>query len=281
MAAKNLKGFLAEEIERINEMTREYANIVYAKEGKVATITLHRPKALNALSRALLDEMSEALKDAEKDDNVNVIVMTGTGEKAFCAGADITELKDLSPVEAMNYSRKFHNYTRQMEKMRKPIIARINGFCLGGGAEVAMACDFRIASDKSKFGQPEIKIGLIPGGGGTQRLTRLVGKTVAMEINMLGEQIDAHEAYRIGLVNRVVPEEILNRVVDEFVKKLLRLSTVSLGIAKQVIYDGIEMDIDRALHHEAACFGETLSTEDAKEGMAAFLGKRPPQFQGR
>ncbi len=262
-------------------MTREYANIVYAKEGKVATIAFNRPKALNALSTALLDEMSEALKDAETDEQVNVIILTGTGEKAFCAGADITEVKDLSPVEAMNYSLKVHDYTRQMEKMRKPIIARINGFCLGGGAEVAMACDFRIASDKSKFGQPEIKIGLIPGGGGTQRLTRLVGKTAAMEMNMLGDQVDAQEAYRIGLVNRVVSEEILDRAVDEFVKKLLHLSPVVLGILKQVIHDGSEMDIDRALHHEAACFGAALSTEDAKEGTAAFLEKRRPQFQGR
>ena len=262
-------------------MTREYNNIVYTKEGKVATIAFNRPKVLNALSTALLHEMSEALKDAETDDNINVIVLTGTGEKAFCAGADITEVKDVSAVEAMNYSLKVHEYTRQMERIRKPIIAKINGLCLGGGAEIAMACDFRIASDKSKFGQPEIKIGLIPGGGGTQRLTRMVGKTVAMEINMLGDQIDAHEAHRIGLVNRVVPEEILNRAVDEFVKKILHLSPVVLGILKQVIHEGIEMDIDRALHHEAACFGEALSTEDAKEGTTAFLEKRRPQFQGR
>jgi enoyl-CoA hydratase len=262
-------------------MAREYKNILYTREGRVATIAFNRPKALNALSTALLNEMSDALKIAEDDENVSVIILTGTGEKAFCAGADLTEVKDLSAVEAMNYSLKVHGYTRQMEKIRKPIIARINGFCLGGGAEVAMACDFRIASDKSKFGQPEIKLGVIPGGGGTQRLTRLVGKTVAMEINMLGEQIDAQEAYRIGLVNRVVPEEILNRVVDDFVKKLLHLSPVVLGILKQVIHDGMEMDIDRALHHEAACFGEALSTEDAKEGTTAFLEKRRPLFRGK
>ena len=262
-------------------MAHEYKNILYTKEGKVATIAFNRPKALNALSTALLNEMSDALKGAEDDENVSVIVLTGSGDKAFCAGADLTEVKDLSAVEAMHYSLKVHTYTRQMEKIRKPIIARINGFCLGGGAEVAMACDFRIASDKSKFGQPEIKLGVIPGGGGTQRLTRLVGKTVAMEINMLGEQIDAQEAYRIGLINRVVPEEILNRVVDEFVKKLLHLSPVILGILKQVIHDGMEMDIDRALHHEAACFGEALSTEDAKEGTTAFLEKRRPQFRGK
>ncbi len=262
-------------------MAHDYKNIIYTREGKVATIAFNRPKALNALSMALLAEMSNAFKEAEQDDQVQVIILTGTGERAFCAGADLTEVKDLSAVEAIHYSLNVHNYTRQMEKIRKPIIAKINGFCLGGGAEIAMACDFRIASDKSKFGQPEIKLGVIPGGGGTQRMTRLVGKTMSMELNMLGEQIDAQEAYRLGLINRVVPEEILNRVVDEYVKKLLHLSPVVLGILKQVIHEGIEMDIDRALSHEAASFGAALSTEDAREGTTAFLEKRRPQFRGR
>ena len=184
---------------------KEYTNIIYEKKGKVATITLNRPKALNALNNALLVEVDDAFQDAEGDGNINVIVLTGSGDRAFSAGADIPEIQYLSPIGARNFSLSIQEITRHMERIRKPIIARINGLCLGGGEEISMACDFRIACDKARFGQPEINLAVIPGGGGTQRLTRLVGRTKAMEIDLLGDMIDANEAYRLGLVNKVVP----------------------------------------------------------------------------
>jgi len=260
---------------------KEYANIVYEKKEKVATITLNRPKALNSLTTALLREMHDALQDAENDENINIIVLTGAGDRAFCAGADISEVQYLSPVEARDYSLSVHEHTRYMERIRKPIVAKINGFCLGGGLEIAMACDFRIASDKARFGQPEVNLAVIPGGGGTQRLTRLVGRTKAMEIDMLGDMIDAAEAHRLGLINQVVPGEDLDKAVDELIQKLLSKSSVVLGIIKLAINKGIEMDLDRALYYEAECFGSALATEDSKEGTKAFLEKRKPEFKGK
>ena len=258
---------------------KEYANITYEKKERVATITLNRPKALNALNTALLKEMHNALQDAEMDEGIGVIVITGAGDRAFSAGADIAEIQSLSAIEAVKYSLSGQELTRYMERIRKPIIAKINGFCLGGGQEIAMACDFRIASDKARFGQPEINLALIPGYGGTQRLTRLVGKTKAMEIDMLGDQIDANEAYRLGLVNKVVPAQELDKAVDELAQKLLSKSSIALGIVKLAINKGIEMDLDGALYYEAECFGSALASEDSKEGIRAFLEKRKPEFK--
>jgi len=260
---------------------KEYANIIYEKRGKVATITLNRPKALNALNAALWTEFRDALQDAENDESIGVIVITGSGDRAFCAGADISEIQYLSALEARNYSLSVQEHTRYMERIRKPMIAKINGFCLGGGQEIAISCDFRIASAKARFGQPEVNLAVIPGAGGTQRLTRLVGKTKAMEINMLGGQIDANEAYRLGLLNKVVPAEELDKAVDEFIQKLLSKSSVVLGIIKLAVNKGIEMDLDRALYYEAECFGSALATEDSKEGARAFLKKRKPEFKGK
>ena len=260
---------------------KEYANIMYEKKERVATITLNRPKALNALNAALLAELHDALEDAENDENIGAIVITGAGDRAFSAGADIPEIQALTPIEARNYSLLLHEYTRYMERIRKPIIAKINGFCLGGGQEIAMSCDFRIASDKARFGQPEVNLGIIPGAGGTQRLTRLVGKTKAMEIDMLGDIANANEAYRLGLVNKVVPTEELDRAVDELAQKLLSKSSVVLGIIKLAVNKGIEMDLDRALYYEAECFGSALASEDSKEGTKAFLEKRNPEFKGK
>ena len=258
-----------------------YAHIIYEKKGRIATITLNRPKALNALNAALLAELDDALSDAEKDESIGAIIITGAGDRAFCAGADIPEIQALTPIAARDFSLKFHEYTRHMERIKKPIIAKINGFCLGGGQELAMACDFRIASDKAKFGQPEINLGIIPGAGGTQRLTRLVGRTKAMEMAMTGEMIDAQEAYRLGLLNKVVPAEELDKVVDEFTQRLLSKSSLALGIIKLAINKGIEMDLDHALYYEAECFSSALATEDSKEGLQAFVEKRQPQFKGK
>jgi len=260
---------------------KEYLNILYEKKDKAAIITLNRPKALNALSFALTAEMRDAFQDAENDDNINVIVLTGAGDRAFCAGADISELQQLSPIEARDYSLALQEQTRQMERIRKPVVAKVNGLCLGGGLEVAMGCDLRVASDKARFGQPEVNLGVIPGAGGTQRLTRLVGKAKAMELDMLGDMIDAAEAYRLGLVNQVVPAEELDKAVDELMQKLLSKSSVILGTIKLAVNKGIEMDLDRALYYEAECFGSAFSTEDSKEGTKAFLEKRKPEFKGR
>lgn len=260
---------------------KEYANIMYEKRERVATITLNRPKVLNALNTVLWAELYRALEDAENDENIGVIVITGAGDRAFCAGADIPEIQALTPIGARDYSLSAEEITRYMERIRKPIIAKINGFCLGGGQEIAMSCDFRIASDKARFGQPEVNLGIIPGAGGTQRLTRLVGKTKAMEIDMLGDHIDANEAHRLGLVNKVVPVEELDKAVDEFAQKLLSKSSAVLGIIKLAINKGIEMDLDRALYYEAECFSSARASEDSTEGLQAFVEKRKPEFKGK
>ncbi len=264
-----------------NKMTREkkYENILYESKQKVAAITLNRPKSLNALNTALLTELRDALVDAEADDGVHAIVITGSGEKAFCAGADIEELLEKSSMEACEWSRWVQGITTYMERMSKPIIAKIKGFCLGGGLELAMACDFRIASEKAVFGLPEINLAIIPGGGGTQRLTRLIGKTKAMGMLMCGEHIDAEEAFRMALVNKVVPVDELDSEVDRLTKKLLSKSAVTLGIIKDAVNKGIEMDLEHALRYEAECFGHALGTEDAREGLKSFLERRKPAFK--
>ena len=188
----------------------EYELILYEKKDRVATITINRPKAMNALNSQVADEMRDALRDAEADDSIQVIVITGAGDRAFCAGADIGELATLSAIGARNFCLRAQTLTTQIERLRKPVVAKINGFCLGGGNEVAMSCDFRIASDRAAFGQPEINLGIIPGMGGTQRLTRLIGRTKSMEINMLGDPIPAADACSLGMINKVVPAEELD-----------------------------------------------------------------------
>jgi len=255
-------------------MIEEKEYILYEKSGKVATIILNRPKSLNALNTALLTELRDALADAEADAEVHAIVITGAGDKAFCAGADISELLEKSPTEASEWSRWVQGIISHLEKLKKPVIARINGFCLGGGLELAMACDFRIASENAIFGQPEINLAIIPGGGGTQRLPRLIGKTKAMELLMTGAQIDAEEAYRVALVNTVVSADELDRAVDELIKKLLAKSSATLGILKDAVNRGLEMDLERALEYESDCFESVLKTEDARRGLKAFLEKQ-------
>jgi enoyl-CoA hydratase/carnithine racemase len=234
---------------------KAYENILYEKKEKVARITFNRPKSLNALNTALLTELRDALEDAEADAEVRAVVITGAGDRAFCAGVDIGELLERSSTEASEWLRWAQGITTYIEKIKKPIIAKVNGFCLGGGLELAMACDFRIASKKAIFGLPEINLAIIPGGGGTQRLTRLIGKTKAMEMLMSGEHIDAEEAFRVALVNKVVSADKLDSEVDELVKKLLSKSPVTLGIMKDAVNRGIEMNLERALQYEVECFG--------------------------
>ena len=254
--------------------------VLYARRGGVAAITLNRERALNSLNTALLEKLRAALEDAESDGTVRSIVITGAGNRAFCVGADVKELKDKSQVEARDLSLRFQDLTNYMERLGKPIIARINGFCLGGGLELAMACDFRIASDNSVFGLPEVNLGIIPGGGATQRLTRLIGKTKAMEMLMTGEQIDAEEALRLGLVNRVVPANELDTAVDALLNELKAKSALTLGILKRAVNNGLKMSLERALSYEAECFGSALASRDAKEGLQAFIEKRKPEFRG-
>ena len=256
--------------------------VLYAKHERegVAAITLNRERALNSLNAALLEKLRAALEDAESDGTVRSIVITGAGSRAFCAGADVKELKDKSQAEAKDLSLWFQDITNYMERLKKPIIARINGFCLGGGLELAMACDLRIASDNSIFGLPEVNLGIIPGGGATQRLTRLIGKTKAMEMLMTGEQIDAEEALRLGLVNRVVPANELDNAVDALLNELKAKSALTLGILKLVVNNGLKMSFERALSYEAECFGSALASRDAKEGLQAFIEKRKPEFRG-
>jgi enoyl-CoA hydratase len=260
---------------------KEYQLMVYEKKGKVAAITINRPKVMNALNTQLAGEMRDALSDAEADENIRVIVITGAGDRAFCAGADIGELAVLGGIEARDFSLLAQSLTTQIERVRKPVVAKINGLCLGGGNEVAMSCDFRIASDKASFGQPEINLGIIPGMGGTQRLTRLIGRTKAIEMDMLGEMITAAEAHRLGLVNKVVPADELDKAVDELAEKLGSKGPVALGMVKLAVNNGMDMDLNRGLYYEAECFGAACGTEDAKEGTKAFMEKRKPEFKGR
>jgi enoyl-CoA hydratase len=263
------------------KIIEEKVYILYTKKEHVATITLNRPKSLNALNSALLTELRGVLEDIESDAGVRVVVITGAGDKAFCAGADISEILDKAPEEARVWSWWVQGGLTRIETMKKPAIAKINGFCLGGGLELAMACDFRIASETAIFGLPETNLAIIPGGGGTQRLPRLIGKTKAMELLMTCEQIDAAEALRLTLVNTVVPVDELDRAVDELIEKLLSKSSASLGTLKYAVNRGIEMNLEYALEYESECFGATLATEDAREGLKAFLEKRKPEFKGR
>jgi len=257
-----------------------YVYIVYEKQEQekeqVATITLNRPELRNALNRSLLDELRTALKDADADTDIRLLVITGAGKDAFSAGADVSEISDKinRPEEARELIRSVQSIMTLIERIQKPVIARINGFCLGCGLELALACDLRISSDNSIFGLPEVNLSLIPGGGGTQRLPRLVGKTKAMEMLMTGEHIDAAEAVRLKLVNKAVPVDKLDSAVTELIKKLLAQNPLTLGILKNAVNRGIEMDLKSGLQYEAECFDAALTTTDARERISAFLDKK-------
>ncbi len=256
-----------------------YENIRTETRGKVALITLHRPDALNALNAALMAELGNAVDAFEKNANIGCIVITGS-EKAFAAGADIKEMQDKSFVDA--YAGDF--ITSSWERIatcRKPIIAAVAGYALGGGCEVAMMCDFILAADTAKFGQPEIRLGIIPGSGGTQRLTRFVGKSKAMEMVLTGRMMDAAEAERCGLVSRIIPAD---KLVEEAIKvagEIANLSSVSVTMAKESVNRAYETTLAEGVRFERRLFHATFALEDQKEGMAAFVEKRKPQFKGR
>ena len=257
-----------------------YQNIIYEKQGNVGVIKFNRPKALNALNGDLLAEMGQALDEIEKDHAVRVLILTGEGEKAFVAGADIAFMVNLSPLEARRFSLVGHDIGTRLENLPIPVIACVNGFALGGGTEMALACDFIYASENAKFGQPEINLGIIPGFGGTQRLPRLVGKGMAKELCMTGVMITAREAKEIGLVNKVFPPDKLWEETMKTANLIASKGKVSLRAVKQCVDRGYDTDLRRGCQIEADAFGLCMASADAKEGMSAFLEKRKPDFNG-
>jgi len=259
----------------------EFKYIIYEKSEGIATITLNRQEALNAFSKEVVDEVLQALEDVESDENVRVVVLTGAGEKAFSAGADIKEMREFTALKARALSLMGEKLCCALENLEKPVIAAINGYALGGGLEVAMSCDLRIASERARMGQTEINIGLIPGWGGTQRLTRLVGRTKAKELVFTGKMIDAKTAEQLGIVNMIFPAEEFREKVRQFAKGLAAKAPVALKVAKALINKGADMSLDSAIALEREGFGVVGSTEDLQEGVSAFTEKRKPTFKGK
>ena len=257
-----------------------YKNLLVDKKDGYAVVTVNRPQVMNALNKETVAEILRCFDELGADEEVKVVIVTGGGEKSFVAGADIGELNAADRDGGLEITRNGQAAFGKIEALPKPVIAAVNGYALGGGCELAMACDIRIASEKAKFGQPEVTLGLIPGYGGTQRLSRLVGKGKAKELILTGEMIDAHEALRIGLVERVVPQEKLMSEAEALATKLVGLGPIALELAKNSIDTGFNMPMDEALKVESERFGEACATEDKNEGTKAFLEKRKPEFKG-
>lgn len=257
-----------------------FEQILISRDGGVVTITINHPP-LNVLSAQVGRELGEALDRIESDSAASVVILTGSGDRAFAAGADIRELQRLSGADAEEMTHRWHRLFRRIEGFRLPVIAAVNGVALGGGCELAMACDMRYASEKARFGQPEINLGLIPGWGGTQRLARLIGRGRALELMMTGDMFDAAEAERLGLVNRVTAPEALMETVGELAGRMAAKGNVALASIKTCVNEGLDKSLDEALALEAREFGAVSSTADKAEGIAAFLEKRPAVFRGR
>ena len=257
------------------------ANVLYEKRGALAYVTVNRPKVLNALNAATWADLRTAFEDAQNDAAVRGIILTGAGDKAFIAGADIADLAQASAIEAERSSRRGQEVLDLIETLGKPVVAAINGFALGGGCETAMACTIRIAVEHAKFGQPEVKLGLLPGGGGTQRLPRLVGKGRALQLILSGGLISAQEAYRIGLVNEIVPAADLIPRSEAILKEIVSNAPLAVRYALDAVNKGMDTSQTEGLTLEAAYFGLCAGTDDKKEGTSAFLQKRPAQFHGR
>src|SRR5438309_1138402 len=258
-----------------------YENIVFEKKGAIAYVTVNRPKVLNALNMATMEELRSAFTDVKEDRAVRVAIMTGAGEKAFIAAADIGELAKHDAVSAKEYTHRGQSVLDLMENLGKPVIACINGFALGGGCELAMACTMRLASENAKLGQPEVKLGLMPGYGGSQRLPRLVGKGVAMQILLAADNISAAEAHRIGLVNEVVPLANLITRAEEIAAKIIANAPLAIQYTMEAVNHGMEMTLPEGLYLEATLFGICCATEDKNEGTKAFLEKRAANFTGK
>ncbi|MDD2620371.1 MAG: short-chain-enoyl-CoA hydratase [Syntrophomonadaceae bacterium] len=259
----------------------DYKNILLEKKDRIASLLINRPKALNALNQDTLLEIKAAVEDVRDDNDIDVLIVSGTGGKAFVAGADITFMLDINAIQGREFGLLGQGVFRLLESMEKPAIAVIDGFCLGGGCELAMACDFRISSDKSKFGQPEVGLGVTPGFGGTQRLPRLVGTGMAKQLIYTGDVIDADEALRIGLVNYIVPAEELMDYAMKIARKISLRGQLAVRFCKVAVNEGMQTDIDRAMTLEADLFGLCFATEDQKEGMGAFVNKRKANFIGK
>lgn len=258
-----------------------YENILYDKKDGIATITFNRPKVLNALNRKTVEELHHALTDARNDSGVRVLILTGAGEKSFVAGADIGELSQQTPVNGKEFSLYGQGVFHLLESLGKPSICAINGFALGGGCELALSCSIRLASKTAKLGQPEVKLGILPGYGGSQRLARLCGKGVAHELCLTGEMITAEEAQRIGLVNHIYEPAELLPAAEALAKKIIANAPIAVQYAMEAIERGVEMPQEEGLFLEATLFGLCCATEDMREGTKAFLEKRPPQFRGK
>jgi enoyl-CoA hydratase len=259
----------------------EYSNLLLDVEDRIAVLSVNRPDKLNALNEQTIRELGEAFDEITRRDDVGGVILTGTGEKAFVAGADIAELATMGPVDGIDVSRLGQQVFRRIELSRKPVIAAVNGFALGGGCELALACHLRIASENAQFGLPEVKLGIIPGYGGTLRLPRIVGKGRALELMLTAQFIKADEAYRIGLANRVVPLAELMDTARKTMQTILANGPVALGLAIECTTRGMEMSVDDGLALESNLFGLLAATTDMREGMNAFLEKRKAAFTGR
>ncbi|MFH1646338.1 MAG: enoyl-CoA hydratase-related protein [Chloroflexota bacterium] len=258
-----------------------YNTLLYEKQDGIGTVTINRPASLNALNAEVFAELYRVFEEIENDAAVRVVILTGAGEKAFVAGSDITEMAPQNSLEITRFVAKVRQASDRIYTLSKPVIAAINGYALGGGLEVAMCADLRIAAEKARFGQPEINVGVIPGGGGTQRLTRLIGMTRAKELLYTGDMIDAPTALSYGLVNKVVPLESLMTEAKELAKKLLTKSGRILELMKMSVNSGAGMSLPDALDYEAQCFALCFAAEDQKEGMKAFMEKRKAEFKNR
>jgi len=259
-------------------MARDYVH--YAVEDGIAVVTINHPP-VNAIDKKMVSELEQTIDELEKDSQAKIIILTGAGDKAFIAGADIPIFSDLNKASAEKFALSIQSVLFKIEESQKVVICAINGLALGGGCEVAMACDIRIASEKAKFAQPEVNLGVIPGAGGTQRLPRLVGKGRAMELVFTGDMISAEEAKAIGLVNRVVSPEYLMNEAIKMAKKILTKGPVAISSSKRAIREGLEIGLKEGMRLEAKLFGELIETSDVREGVRAFLEKRAPHFEGR
>jgi enoyl-CoA hydratase len=258
-----------------------YENLELEKRDGIAVVTINRPDKLNALNSRTVDELEAAFKSLGSDPEVAGVILTGAGDKAFVAGADIAELASQAPIEGKTFASRGQRVFDRIEGLGKPVIAAVNGFALGGGCELAMACHLRVAAEGAKLGTPEVKLGIICGYGGTQRLPRIVGKGRALEILMTGEMIDAQEAYRIGLVNHVFPKETLLEEAEALLRKMVANGPLSLRLVLDAVGSGLDMAQSDGQELEAALFGLICASEDMREGTKAFLEKRPPKFKGR
>lgn len=254
--------------------------IIFEKRNNIAYITFNRPEVLNAISTQLLTDLRQAIDEIERDKEIRVVIITGAG-RAFMAGADISQLAKMNPLEINDWNHRIIEYFGALEKLKQPVIAAINGFALGGGLEAALCCDIRIAAENAKLGQPEVSLGIIPGGGGTPRLPRTVGRAKAMELLLTGDMIDAQEAYRIGLVNKVVPEGEALKAAEEIAARIIKRGPLATMLVKDAVVVGNDLPLDAAIEYAHKNLTLCFASEDAREGLSAFLEKRPPKWKGK